>query len=121
MTILYDAPDMRVEKLGMWLRVNQRFYGFTMTSDEGKNYVVVHAKTPHRFASEYGFYIPLPLTTLSHLIEVRAKAKPVYVHYLYHPDKRQRILATMPMVFISLARLERHENAPHITRPRPPK
>lgn len=115
--ILYQSQHHKVEKDGIWIIVNEKAFGFTMTSDTGEKFIVVHRTRVGQLGKEYGFYIPLPLVGMSMIFET-ASRNGKYVHYLYRRDKKQRLVKTDPEIFIALTRLEVTEDAQHITKPR---
>lgn len=120
MKVIHHDPEFKIVKNGVWLVVNDRKFGFTMRSDDGEAFIIVHARRIGSFAKEFGFYVPRPLLKLNIIFEVQVK-KGVYAHYIYRRDSIQRLLRTPPEIFVSLARLEFVKDAEHYVRPPFPK
>jgi hypothetical protein len=98
--------------------VNKVQWGFTMTNDEGKNFIVRHCRLLEKFNRELGFYMPAPLAALPHLFEVNLGHS--IVQYQYNPLERNRLIKTGAHIFASISRMVFTTNAAHIVRLRKP-
>lgn len=95
-----------------WLYANGRKWGFR--TPEG---FYCHRREVERFKRELGFHIPKVLLGYEIVFEVHVK-EDSYSTWRYSPKCKQRMLATMPLIFVSVARLEWTKDAQHVPRPR---
>ena len=117
MMLIHQDRDYKIHKEGVWVYVNDKRFGFTMISDDLEKLMVIHKRSIGRISKELGFYVPFPLAGMSLLFEMKSR-NGKYVHYLYRPSKKQRLIKTAPDIFLSLCRMEITEDAQHITKPR---
>lgn len=119
--IIHFSDNYRIDLKGIFILVDDDYYGFKMTDDENNNWVVCHRKHMGYLGKEVGFYIPAPLITLPHLFEVRMRANDKLCHFQYRPKKNNRFINTEPHVFVGLAAMEVTSDAEHIVKPRMPR
>lgn len=99
-----------------WFYEQGKKFGFLMTSDDGKKFVVCHRRRIHKFNKEYGFYSPAYFIANKARLLFELNTKKGYVHYIFDPAKGTRMILTYPHVFLSINRMEIESPAVHIKR-----
>lgn len=96
----------------LWLYTNGKKWGF-----RHGNGFYCHRREVERFRRELGFHIPKVLLGYEITFEVHVKENS-YSTWTYSPKNKQRMLATLPLIFVSVARLEWKKDTTHVPRPR---
>ena len=103
---------LALDQRRLWLYANGKKWGFR----KGEGFYC-HRREPERFKRELGFHIPKVLLGYEIVFEVHVK-EDSYTSWTYSPKNKQRMLATMPLIFVSVARLEWKKDTLHVIRPK---